>query len=128
MYLENFKKLRKAKGLTLKNIADQLGVTVPYVRKWEIEKVIPDKFSDTVCNLLGIPIEEQEFYCPDCIINFRKSLDMNPTDFSILLEVSPSTLTRWESGRMEVSPKSTIRLHNLYKKINSDLKSPKEEE
>ncbi len=51
---------------------------------------------------------------------------MSRAAFAALLEVSDSTLSRWERGTMELSQKNTILLHGLYKKLSSDFKSPQE--
>lgn len=126
MYLENFKSLREAKGLSLQNIADQLNLTKQCLHTWEKSRVIPNKYAPEICSILGISLEDQEFYHPNCIVKFRKSLNMSRAAFAALLEVSDSTLSRWERGAMELSQKNTILLHQLYKKLSSDFKSPQE--
>ena len=111
MYLENFKSLREVKGLSLQNIADQLNLTKQCLHTWEKSRVIPNKYAPEICSILGISLEDQEFYHPNCIVKFRKSLNMSRAAFAALLELSQ---------------KNTILLHELYKKLSSDFKSPQE--
>lgn len=124
MYLENFKQLRKAKGLTLKGIADQLGLSKQALHKWEQSNVIPNEYAAKICSILEIDLEDQEFYNSDCIVELRKKLGIKQANFAALLEISHPTLNRWENGTVQLTEKNTLMLHQLYKKLSGDLKSP----
>lgn len=59
MIVNKIKKLRTAAGMTQKELADQLGVTVPTVSKWELGQRTPELervFRMTL--IFGVPIEE----------------------------------------------------------------------
>ena len=59
MIVNRVKELRTAAGMTQKALADQLGVTVPTVSKWELGQRTPELervFRMTL--LFGVPIEE----------------------------------------------------------------------
>ncbi len=59
MIVNRIKELRTAAGMTQKALADQLGVTVPTVSKWELGQRTPELervFRMTL--IFGVPIEE----------------------------------------------------------------------
>lgn len=59
MIVNRVKELRTAAGMTRKALADQLGVTVPTVSKWELGQRTPELervFRMTL--IFGVPIEE----------------------------------------------------------------------
>lgn len=59
MIVNRIKELRTAAGMTQKSLADQLGVTVPTVSKWELGQRTPELervFRMTL--IFGVPIEE----------------------------------------------------------------------
>lgn len=59
MIVNRIKELRTAAGMTQKALADQLGVTVPTVSKWELGRRTPELervFRMTL--IFGVPIEE----------------------------------------------------------------------
>ena len=59
MIVNRVKELRTAAGMTQKALADQLGVTVPTVSKWELGQRTPELervFRMTL--IFGVPIEE----------------------------------------------------------------------
>lgn len=59
MIVNRVKELRTAAGMTQKALADQLGVTVPTVSKWELGLRTPELervFRMTL--IFGVPIEE----------------------------------------------------------------------
>lgn len=59
MIINRVKELRTAAGMTQKALADQLGVTVPTVSKWELGQRTPELervFRMTL--IFGVPIEE----------------------------------------------------------------------
>ena len=59
MIVNRVKELRTAAGMTQKALADQLGVTVPTVSKWELGQRTPELervFRMTL--ICGVPIEE----------------------------------------------------------------------
>lgn len=59
MIVNRVKELRTAAGMTQKVLADQLGVTVPTVSKWELGQRTPELekvFRMTL--IFGVPIEE----------------------------------------------------------------------
>lgn len=59
MIVNRVKELRTAAGMTQKALADQLGVTVPTVSKWELGQRTPELervFRMTM--IFGVPIEE----------------------------------------------------------------------
>lgn len=59
MIVNRIKDLRTAAGMTQKALADQLGVTVPTVSKWELGQRTPELervFRMTL--IFGVPIEE----------------------------------------------------------------------
>ena len=59
MIVNRDKELRTAAGMTQKALADQLGVTVPTVSKWELGQRTPELervFRMTL--IFGVPIEE----------------------------------------------------------------------
>ena len=59
MLVNRVKELRTAAGMTQKALADQLGVTVPTVSKWELGQRTPELervFRMTL--IFGVPIEE----------------------------------------------------------------------
>lgn len=59
MIVNRVKELRTAAGMTQKALADQLGVTVPTVSKWELGQRTPElerAFRMTL--IFGVPIEE----------------------------------------------------------------------
>lgn len=59
MNVNRVKELRTAAGMTQKALADQLGVTVPTVSKWELGQRTPELervFRMTL--IFGVPIEE----------------------------------------------------------------------
>lgn len=59
MIVNRVKELRTAAGMTQKTLADQLGVTVPTVSKWELGQRTPELervFRMTL--IFGVPIEE----------------------------------------------------------------------
>ena len=59
MIVNKVKELRTAAGMTQKTLADQLGVTVPTVSKWELGQRTPELervFRMTL--IFGVPIEE----------------------------------------------------------------------
>lgn len=59
MIVNRVKELRTAAGMTQKALADQLGVTVPTVSKWERGQRTPELervFRMTM--IFGVPIEE----------------------------------------------------------------------
>lgn len=128
MYLENFIGIRKAKGLSLQQIADSIGVSKQLIHQWEKSSVIPNSYAEKVCLLLDLDIKKQEFSQPKFLRDFRLKLGLSSDEMSALLEVNPSTISRWENGNMEISRNATIRLHNLYKAYSSDLKSPESKE
>ena len=59
MIVNRVKELRTAAGMTQKALADQLGVNVPTVSKWELGQRTPELervFRMTL--IFGVPIEE----------------------------------------------------------------------
>ena len=59
MIVNRVKELRTAAGMTQKALADQLGVTVPTVSKWELGQRTPELervFRMTL--IFGVPLEE----------------------------------------------------------------------
>lgn len=59
MIVNRVKELRTVAGMTQKALADQLGVTVPTVSKWELGQRTPELervFRMTL--IFGVPIEE----------------------------------------------------------------------
>ena len=59
MTVDRVRELRVAAGMTQKALADQLGVTVPTVSKWELGQRTPELervFRMTL--IFGVPIEE----------------------------------------------------------------------
>ena len=59
MIVNRVRELRTAAGMTQKALADQLGVTVPTVSKWELGQRTPELervFRMTL--IFGVPIEE----------------------------------------------------------------------
>ena len=59
MIVNRVKELRTAAGMTQNALADQLGVTVPTVSKWELGQRTPELervFRMTL--IFGVPIEE----------------------------------------------------------------------
>ena len=59
MIVNRIKELRTAAGMTQKALAEQLGVTVPTVSKWELGQRTPELervFRMTL--IFGVPIEE----------------------------------------------------------------------
>lgn len=59
MIVNRVRELRVAAGMTQKDLADQLGVTVPTVSKWELGQRTPELervFRMTL--IFGVPIEE----------------------------------------------------------------------
>ena len=59
MIVNRVKELRTAAGMTQKALADQLGVTVPTLSKWELGQRTPELervFRMTL--IFGVPIEE----------------------------------------------------------------------
>ena len=59
MIVNRVKELRTAAGMTQKALADQLGVTVPTVSKWELGQRTPELERDIRMTLIfGVPIEE----------------------------------------------------------------------
>ena len=59
MIVNRVKELRTAAGMTQQALADQLGVTVPTVSKWELGQRTPELervFRMTL--IFGVPIEE----------------------------------------------------------------------
>lgn len=59
MIVNRVKELRTKAGMTQKDLADQLGVTVPTVSKWELGQRTPELervFRMTL--IFGVPIEE----------------------------------------------------------------------
>nr|DAI43599.1 MAG TPA: Helix-turn-helix XRE-family like protein [Caudoviricetes sp.] len=59
MIVNRVRELRVAAGMTQKALADQLGVTVPTVSKWELGQRTPELervFRMTL--IFGVPIEE----------------------------------------------------------------------
>lgn len=117
MYLANLLELRNRLHLSLEDIAGMLGVTKQCVQQWEKNKIIPNKYAKQLCDVLGIAFEEQETFSPDFIKNFRYKLGMDKKTFSGMLEVNPSSIERWESGKMEMSKNSQLRLHSYYEKF-----------
>lgn len=51
---ENLKKARKEKGLTQKNVADQLGIGLVYYQKIEQGSWRGDRICDSLEDLLGV--------------------------------------------------------------------------
>lgn len=124
MYLENLIELRKAKGISIKRFASELGVSRQLIYDWQKSGVIPNNYAPKVCDLLGVKFEDQEFNDPQFLLDFRLRIGLSGSEMSALLDVEPSTVSRWENGDMEISRNATIRLHSLYKAYTSDLKSP----
>ena len=59
MIVNRVKELRTAAGMTQKALADQLGVTVPTVSKWELGQRTPELERVFRMSLIfGVPIEE----------------------------------------------------------------------
>ena len=59
MIVNRIKELRTAAGMTQKALADQLGVTVPTVSKWELGQRTPELERVLRMTLIfGVPIEE----------------------------------------------------------------------
>ena len=59
MIVNRVKELRTAAGMTQKTLADQLGVTVPTVSKWELGQRTPELekiFRMTL--IFGVPIDQ----------------------------------------------------------------------
>ncbi len=59
MIVNKVRELRTAAGMTQKELADQLGVTVPTVSKWELGQRTPELekvFRMTL--IFGVPIEK----------------------------------------------------------------------
>jgi transcriptional regulator with XRE-family HTH domain len=59
MIVNRVKELRTAAGMTQKALADQLGVTVPTVSKWELGQRTPElERVFRMTQIFGVPIEE----------------------------------------------------------------------
>ena len=59
MIVNRVKELRTAAGMTQKALADQLGVTVPTVSKWELGQRTPElERVFRMTRIFGVPIEE----------------------------------------------------------------------
>lgn len=59
MIVNRVKELRTAAGMTQKALADQLGVTVPTVSKWELGQRTPElERVFRMAMIFGVPIEE----------------------------------------------------------------------
>ena len=59
MIVNRVKELRTAAGMTQKALADQLGVTVPTVSKWELGQRTPElEKVFRMTRIFGVPIEE----------------------------------------------------------------------
>ena len=59
MIVNRVKELRTAAGMTQKALADQLGVTVPTVSKWELGQLTPElERVFRMTQIFGVPIEE----------------------------------------------------------------------
>lgn len=59
MIVNRVKELRTAAGMTQKDLADQLGVTIPAISKWELQKRTPELAQIFRMSLIfDVPIEQ----------------------------------------------------------------------
>lgn len=76
-------------------------------RMFQVTSVtIENHLSDCDCPELAEPTEIPDI-SPEDILELRYEQDMSQTDFAYKLDVSPGTVSTWESGRSK--PKATNR-------------------
>lgn len=103
-YKEKFRFLRESRGLTLKDVADALGVSEATVQKWEkranfqprpkkiegIAKILNCKMSD-ICNLFDPISEEKPF-------DLDEKLDYIVSNWDKLTKIQKAELVDFFSG------------------------------
>lgn len=106
---------RHSRGLTQKEVADQLGISAGVYKELEAgTKNIPAELAHQLAELYGIPPEDlMDGYCrfqtagqARQIRNLRSSLQMSRTAFAARMGIPLSSLRAWENGKKAVSRQS----------------------
>lgn len=109
------RKKRRALGISVAEIAEKLGVSTSTVLGWERGEDLPHKNRrGEVARAYGLKPEELRHRAvpvrASSVRKWRNSLGFTQREAALRLEVSPATVSRWESGRGKPSPEALERL------------------
>ena len=98
---DDIKQLRDEKDLSQSDLAEKLGVSGGTVSNWERGESSPGP--DTIERIQNIEAseEERETLSGQEMKDLRGELDMSQSDLADRLDVSPGTVSNWETGKSQ---------------------------
>ncbi|MCL4519855.1 MAG: helix-turn-helix domain-containing protein [Thaumarchaeota archaeon] len=108
----HLRELRKARGLSLRQLAEDAEIDFTYLSKVETNK-IPPPSEEAIARLaaeLGADLDE--------LLSLAKKVDKNLHDFLVTEPDAPRLLRAWKDGRIEDAKKIIEESHEAKKRRN----------
>ena len=121
--MNRLKKLRRAKKLTQKELAEETDIPYRTLQRWENgeSQIKPEKaeklanfFGVSIAHLLGYEDNDFEKANQNRLKELRKEKGLTQTDLAELLEVTKLTISNWENGKHEIKADKANEIANLF--------------
>ena len=123
---DHIRKRRLDLGLTQCEVAEKLGVTESTVWNWEASHSSPQlRFIPRIIAFLGYsPYDTESGTFSKRIIACRRVMGLTQKELARRLDIDPSTLGRWETGRGQPSKKHDESLEDFLRNLASVDREP----
>ena len=111
--MNRLKKLRRAKKLTQKELAEETDIPYRTLQRWENgeSQIKPEKaeklanfFGVSIAHLLGYEDNDFEKANQNRLKELRKEKKYTQAQIAELMDVNVKTISRWEKGEFEIKP------------------------
>lgn len=125
---DDVKQIRNNKGLSQSDFADQLGVSAGTVSNWERGESSPGPATVEEIKNLDLSDEGQEPFDGQEIKDVRDELDLSQSDLADKLDVSPGTVSNWETGKSQPDSETLEEIQGLEEQDEKEDAEQEEED
>lgn len=114
---EKLKALRKSYGMSQVEFGRYLGVTGTYISNMENGK---QAVSPRICLMLVSKASRDSPITSEEVKQLRKQMGLNQKEFAEFFHVNQATVSAWEHGTRQLTPKTSFFLRLVFEKIVQD--------